>query len=595
MNPHLQELIASPAFWTLSPEQQRQAIERLDPRFAGLSEEHYQRGFQMLTERYRPKTPLQPGPTGIEAGMPAGLKENVQAGMGAVDQVLRRAKTGFAQPFPGPLRPAAERIYPGPGTLPQAVGMGTASVIPGGGLLGPVLRSAGSGVASGLTAHLMGQENPEITALEQAGGQMMGELPFMAARGVLGQRQAKGIFEQEQAAIQAGKQAHAQYPGKMAQFRQSEQQRRAQWQDLERQNRNQFAQQKAQFKGSEAQRVATAHELEKTLDLVSRERQAGEIANVVKAQVPAFSGAGTSAKDLWHMAYGELWKNVQTRYDQALQRVATEGRGQMVQMKTEAAEALGLRGPRGPKDAAEVDKLDHMMVDAGDLAQAMTGKWANRYTRGAYRQAARALDEAGIGNPEAREEYRNASAFRAFADKSQMLEGQEFHPERVQKALGKLKANEEVLGARQNVELFRTLEAQKPREPGQITPERPFRPYQQGPAFQPGTPPPQPAPIPEGTVTYGPLGARSVPATIAGVGGGVAGSLLGKEIGHPYLGYSLGHAAGQALGGRIPAYQGGPPLPAPGLLGRGGRAVAGGIGERHIKEAWDYIMSDETP
>lgn len=496
-----------------------------------------------------------------------------------------------------------DMINPVPGSLPQAVGMGAAAAIPGAGAVRGALRSGAAGVGAGGTAALQGRPDALRTGIEQGLGQAAAEGTFGVGRAVVGQRRAKSAYQREQEAIAAAKAAHEAHGGQMEAFKQAERQRLSAHRQGEIQNANQYRDQRAQLKQSEQARIAREEATQASARAAHNEQQAGQIASTVKSQVPAWKNLGNSAKDLWNMVYGEGWKLVQDRYDAALKGVIESGRGTKVQIRRDAAEALGVslgpgpKGTVGPGPLGKSGDTNFAMVDAGELAASMTGKWNGKGTRSAYRQAARALDEAGIGDPAARQEYRNASSFRAFTDKSQMLTdkqgNQVFQPEKAQKALGQLRANQEIMG-RGNTELFRTVEGAKPLQPSPIAPARTPPPYQRGPAFQPGTPPQAPPPVPKQTITHGPAGAASIPGSVAGVAGGVLGHEVGKSIGHPFGGYLAGHAAGQALGGRVPVYRGAPQMAPPGILGRGARAAIGQVATQNIHRAWDYIMGDDS-
>lgn len=463
--------------------------------------------------------------------------------------------------------PILGALNPIPGSLPQAVGMG-AMAIPGAGPGAMMLRPVTAGALTGATAGGIGDPDWLEQGLQALYGQLAGELAFKGGRTVQEQRQGAKTFAREEQGFKDYEAKDKQYRADMDAFKTAE------------------AQRKAAFKGSENARVLTEQTQQAALTAAHNEAQAAKVAGVVKSQVPTWAKLGNTAKDLWDMAFGKSWSAVQDMYDASLKEVIERGRGQKVPVPTEAADALGVDYQSAKSGRQDVKKGDLALawVDAGELAEKMTGKSKTAFK--AYQRAAAALDEANIGDPKARQEYRNASMHRAFADKSQYLENQEFHPERVQSGLGKTRVSGNM--PHKNVDLYTVLEESKPRPASPLTPKQPF---------VPGTPPARPSAPPAPTVERGTAGKAG--AVLGGVTGLGIGELAGKTVGHPWLGGAMGAkmgaGAGAGIGSQVPWYSGpGTRVPQPGLGGRAGRAVVGSQAQKAAKEAWDYITSDDV-
>lgn len=216
------------------------------------------------------------------------------------------------------------------------------------------------------------------------------------------------------------------------------------------------------------------------------QQKAGELVNLLKQKIPAWADLTGKASHVLHeMVYGTGRDALHEMYDQALKDAVKAGTGKIVTLPAEVAKELRIPSLTGetigkatsaargevvsiPK---EVLTGELVAVDAGETAKAMTGKWLK--SPQAYRQAADALDAAGVGDPKIRAAYKWGTGFSEFADKTQMLQGGAYRPERATKGLEQLK-NLKILERR---DLTRELRGPlgSPVSTRQITPWEKFR------------------------------------------------------------------------------------------------------------------------
>lgn len=166
-----------------------------------------------------------------------------------------------------------------------------------------------------------------------------------------------------------------------------------------------------------------------------------KLTDYLKEKVPAWSGM----KTLGQMMYSQRGYNrLHEAYDEALGEVIKRGTGKEIVIPEDVAKKLGV-----DVKGLVANKLSHLpdsvAVDAGKLAESMTGKW--KKSPGAYRVAANALDSAGIGDPEARAAYKTAMGLREYLNKSGALgkSGQQFDLMAAQSKLGSKQAVDELL------------------------------------------------------------------------------------------------------------------------------------------------------
>ena len=544
------------------------------------------------------------------------LKQALSPLTGAAERAKTETGTGVEKLLldagypPQQAKAEAQRISSRIPTGPGLVGMIAALLMPGGRrpLLGAALRTGAGAAAAGATAAASG-ESPLGAAGEFAAQQIPAELLFGAARFGKGQRAGGRILKQYEADVAAqseraltqknvSAQAEATRQGVVQQQGIEYQRAKEQRGEAVRQQNVGYRQQLERRKGVVQQQEAgykqalQAHEATTAQAAkASADQQAQQVADVVKKQVPVWSGVPSTSEGLWRMAYGPEFFEVNKMYDASLKQVIQAGRGTEVVLPSWAAKDLGVSVKGLVSGPLKAGAGEMVVVDAGVLAGGMTGQWAHK--PGAYRAAAAILDQQGVGDPTARAMYRNALSFRMFADRSQMLKEQAFHPEKVLDYLGRLKANQELM-RRKNTELFGTLEQVRPLAPAAPPPEPippPLPPRPTPPAAPPRpTPPPLISPplveppIPKPSVTKHEVPAFAIP-------GLAAGAAVGYGTGIPHLGWAgamMGEEMGRRLGPRIPLYTGMPKSP----LSRSeqvGRVLTGG----GLREVWDYI--NEAP
>lgn len=234
-------------------------------------------------------------------------------------------------------------------------------------------------------------------------------------------------------------------------------------------------------------------------------------------------------KDMLYSQDG--WNAVHTAYDKSLKDVMAKGAGKQVMVPEDTAQTLGLTfAPNfmanlNPTIQAALQKAGRMpqqlqtgvAVDAAELAEKMTGQWAKN--RGAYQAAARALDSAGLGDPEARGAYKAFMGLRSYFEKTPGAIGPEgVDVMKAQAGLSKGKSVDELL--RRQLGEFADILA-----PGGET-------------------------LTKGNMA-GPLGVAG------GALGGMAGGAFIPGLGH-ISGALPGAYYGARLGGKIPTYTGMP-------------------------------------
>lgn len=249
---------------------------------------------------------------------------------------------------------------------------------------------------------------------------------------------------------------------------------------------------------------------------------ASQLTDYLKEKVPAWSGM----KTLGQMLYSQRGINrLHEAYDEALKDVVTKGAGKEIVIPEDVARKLGvgMKGMVASKITTGQGMPNSVAVDAGELAQKMTGKWKGM--SGAYRVAANALDTAGIGDPAARAAYKTAMGVREYMNKAGALgkSGRQFDLMAAQSKLGSKQAVDELLKRGIGQDVIDML-------------------------------------LPEGAKAIT-KGTQKVPGAILGVLSGMAG---GHGAGLPGIGLggAGGEFIGQRLGQMIPKYGNLPATPA---------------------------------
>ena len=307
------------------------------------------------------------------------------------------------------------------------------------------------------------------------------------------------------------------------------------------------------------------------------DRGAETVSSAWRQMVPSWSDLPAGKNGLLEMVYGTGQARVSTMFDAALKEIVAAGRGRLVPLSQEAATALGLeaKGLVGSISGA----ADLAVVDAGDAAAKVTGFWTK--DRKVYREVVDALDRMGLGNAEARAEYKNAMSVIDFVAQNKILEGKVFHPDRVLKGMTTTLRSINALRSRGTGDVFRGPFAEAlegapsplvlpgapsprpmPTKPTSVVPPAPLpepRPARPRPTPAPEAPPgvgPPPL-LPEGFSTMRLPGAphpfwvggalAQAPASLMSRGAAVEGTGRGF---HSSMPFALGGATAAYLSGR---------------------------------------------
>ena len=377
-----------------------------------------------------------------------------------------------------------------PGSVPQAAAL-TATLPIGGGLItGPLMRTAAGSAAAGGAAALQGGD-VQKEMLDQGVSQLIGEGLFAPLRFGLTQRAAnqaldarsgkiaydkamhEAVTGTEQARFKAdvvarkaaeadrlAREASAQtvYEGNAAARKTAEAARRTAEAAAIRESRARYQEGVTATRQGHAaaeQAQTQTYETAKATAATSYGQQmrdwarsgAAYIADQFRTQVPAWKDIPANETGLVDMVYGRGQKLLSERYDQVLKDVIERGTGKPVVIEAADAYKIGIE-PTGLMDATK-GGLERAVVDAGQLAAKITGKWSK--FPDIYRRAAEVLDAAGIGDPAGRAEYRAGQALIHFADATNMLKGPkgtsgewQFNPSRASEGFTRLKILEEL-------------------------------------------------------------------------------------------------------------------------------------------------------
>lgn len=307
----------------------------------------------------------------------------------------------------------------------------------------------------------------------------------------------------------------------------------------------------------------------------SAEAQASKVADTVKGLVAPWADLPSDARGIAEMV-GPRWRAVQEAYDLSLKEAVEAARGQTVTIPATAAMDLRVntKGLVETSKALTSPQADRVIVDAADLLEGMVGK--SRRAPKAYREAARTLDEAGIGDPGARAMYYNAASFQEFIRRNRVVEDGVFYPDRVQKGLAGLQSRR--YGDITRTEMYPALRDASPLKP------------------------------PEAPVFDSPITKAGASSQL----GEAAGRVGAHAVGMPWTAsHTLGRLAGKLVPG-MPDLQA-PPFsrlggasgfgqtlttPQRALVNAEGAGIglaARGAGAVGSKEGWDFILSAVTP
>jgi hypothetical protein len=352
-----------------------------------------------------------------------------------------------------------------PGNVPEAAR--TAATLPiGGGLLtGPLMRTGAGALAGAAASAAQGKEGWGVggEGARQGASQLAGEILPGLLRFGLTQRAARPLLAASAARSKHDTAMHeavttleergykadvaARRTTDAAALAEARAQHQANAQRIKQQHEAIETTRTRQYKSAEdakaarhAADVEAATATHTTQVRGYQEQGAASIADAFKKQVPAWEGFASTERGLLGMVYGKGQRLLSQRFDEALRDVVRGATGRPIKVRASDAGALGI-GTVGSVDAAE-GQIAHVFVDAAVAAQAVTGRW--RRDPGLYRRVVGALDEAGIGDPAARAEYKAGQALIQFADRTQMLKGERFNPEAARAGFTKLKVVDEL-------------------------------------------------------------------------------------------------------------------------------------------------------
>lgn len=340
---------------------------------------------------------------------------------------------------------------------------------------------------------------------------------------------------------------------------------KAQYAENTRQSKYQYDLQKQQAKIAHEGQVAAQAAEQAAKTRAHSEQAAESIADAFKAQVPAWKDYPSDTKGLLDMVYGKGPQAVSEQFDQAMKSAVETAKGKMIQVPVEDIKALGLKPQADPLAGLSPAAREALVragkipagggplnptgaVDAADVLSAVIGKWRN--DPGLYRRVMGVLDQAGIGDPKARAEYKSAQALINYVDKTGALRGEVLNAEKVLGGFTKTKTVNE-LRRRGQGDIFEgpmqaarggplaPPEIPKPVIPPYFPPARPTLPL----APTPRSVPTQPTPADLG-VGISRFTAPSIGATL----GHVLGYGLGGSLGHPWMGSMAGGSLGAAAG-----------------------------------------------
>ena len=566
-----ESVLKTPAFWGMTPAQQRVALERADPRFQALSNEQMRTFLTSKSVKYSPPTPTA---SREETDIIGRLKKHLVAEPPAGSRTL------FGETdIPGRVVRAIGDLFL-PASIPQAVG-DVATLPVGGGLIsGPVKRVIAGAVGAGSAG--LAQSGSVSTAATEAGQfaaqQALGEvLPGMVRGGLYAKKGAeaarltgqKNDFNKAMTEALTGADKAA-YTADLAKYNTEYavklKQAKADYAAGKIKTQEEHTATVAGLKAEYDKAVAARETGLATARATHAETSATNLADTIKETVPPWREYPSNTRGLLDMLYGSGPEKLSQFFDAELKQTIASARGKRFSVSMEDAMDLGLKN-------AEVQPGGVVTADAGDVAAAIVGKW--RTAPALYRRIVGGLVDLGVGNDAAREAYKTGMGFRLFADKTKMITppkkaewvaDEVFHLDRAQAGLTSIKMADELrrrgLGNALEGPIADVTRTGVPPIPPEVTPPTmpptprflPFQAPPKGPAPQPPSPRIQPSEVTPSSMGVETTTLPTIPHPF-GVGGAVAELpfLLGGQhepsfrLAAPFL---IGGGAASLLSGR---------------------------------------------
>lgn len=285
-----------------------------------------------------------------------------------------------------------------------------------GGRLGALKRPLAAGLMQGAMALPQGP----LAALKAAGtgvlGQGIGEVgvgvPGAVGRQIKGQKILGEVTAGREAAKDLFQRAKADYP-------------------------NVLAQAKATHAGkqiAEDTALTAAKATHETERKAAVEKGVAHIMAAWEPKVPAWKGTPHTVEGLRDWVHGNGPEKLSASFDAAMQKAKKDAQGVAISIPKEVAEEFGItfkplkpgEGKPGQISGARGAPITQVFVDAAEAIARVTGQWKKH--PGEYRVVANALVKAGVGNEEARAEYKAGQALIEGVKKSGMMPGAEFLP-----------------------------------------------------------------------------------------------------------------------------------------------------------------------
>ncbi len=188
-----------------------------------------------------------------------------------------------------------------------------------------------------------------------------------------------------------------------------------------------------------------------------------QLGEYLKARIPTLSGFKADEKGVFQMLIGPRgFAKVHKWYDDYLKGVVAQGANKEITIPASAAEVLGIdtigghnfsqnSSPAVREALVRAGKLASspgpwlqtgVKVNAADAAIKMTGRWEKN--PGEYQAVAKALDEAGIGDPSIRSGYKAWIGLRQHMSQTNAFKGERYHPEKAMGGLTKIDTADEL-------------------------------------------------------------------------------------------------------------------------------------------------------
>lgn len=275
------------------------------------------------------------------------------------------------------------------------------------------------------------------------------------------------------------------------------------------------------------------------------ERQAAGLAEAYKSKVPAWGDYPSTTEGLYKMVKGDGPQRASKAFDETMQSIGEMAKGAPpIQIRLKDAKKLdvpilGKVDTTGPVPTAA--------VDPGELAKKAVGFW--KKDRGVYNRVMEQLDAAGLGDPAARGAYKSAMTLIESVDQARLLEGGQFHPERIIPAMEKKNKYLDISRKRGEGDIFTgPLQAA-----GRGAPTPPIP--QEGPLAPVALEPPTATPFTKGPSVSPDVTMLNKPyhlPSLLGLGGGALGYSMGSG-GH-LVGSGLGMLTGMGAGMLMPTH-----------------------------------------